>query len=61
MKIAVRVLALCVVLAGAAAASFSSSTTHAMASSQAVSARLPIPACGPGVPNCPTQPNPNVR
>ena len=58
MKLAVRILALSVVVAGAAAATLSSSTTPAMASSQAVSAKLPIPACGPNVPNCPTQPGP---
>jgi hypothetical protein len=59
MKLTVRVFALTVVLAGAAAASLSSSTTsHAMASNQAASARLPIPACGPGVPNCPGRSNP---
>jgi hypothetical protein len=59
MKLVVRILGLSVVLAGAAAASLSSSTPNAMSSSQAASARLPIPACGPNVPNCPTQPNPN--
>ena len=57
MKIAVRAIALCVVIAGAAAATLSSSTTHAMASSQAVSAKLPIPVCGPNVPTCPKDPN----
>ena len=61
MKLAVRILGLSVVLAGAAAATLSSSTTRAMASSQAVSAKLPIPVCGPNVPTCPTQPSPNVR
>jgi hypothetical protein len=61
MKLAVRILGLSVVLAGAAAATLSSSTTHALASSQAVSGKLPIPTCGPTVPTCPSQPSPNVR
>jgi len=59
MKLVVRIFALSVVVAGAAAASLSSSSTHAMASSQVVSAKLPAPACGPGVPTCPTQPGPS--
>ncbi|UWZ85318.1 hypothetical protein [Occallatibacter riparius] len=61
MKLAVRIFGLSIVLAGAAAATLSSSTTHAMASSQAVSAKLPIPVCGPTVPTCPTKPDPTVR
>lgn len=61
MKLVVRMFALSVVIAGAAAASLSSSTTHAMASSQAVSSKLPIPACGPNIPTCPTQPGPSLR
>jgi hypothetical protein len=61
MKLAVRILALSVVVAGAAAASISPSASHAFVSHQAATAGLPVPACGPGVPHCPTQPNPNVR
>ena len=52
MKLAIRIFALSVVVAGAAAASVSSATTHAVPSQQAVSARLPIPACGPNLPTC---------
>jgi hypothetical protein len=59
MKSIVRGLALLVVLAGAAAASLSSSAPRVVPSRQATMAYLPIPACGPNVPNCPTQPNPN--
>jgi hypothetical protein len=58
MKLAIRLFALSVVVAGAAAASVSSSSTRLMASSQVVSAKLPVPACGPGVPTCPTKPGP---
>jgi len=53
MKLAVRIFALSVVVAGAAAASLSSSTSHAVTSGQAASASLPIPACGPNMPTCP--------
>ncbi|HEY3626407.1 MAG TPA: hypothetical protein VGL00_08980 [Terracidiphilus sp.] len=52
MKLVVRIFALTVVLAGAAAASLSSSTTHAI-SHQSATERLPVPACGPYVPTCP--------
>ena len=57
MKNIVRALALCVVIAGATAASLSSSTTQNVANGEAVSARLPIPTCGPTVPTCPKDPN----
>jgi hypothetical protein len=53
MKLAVRILALSVVIAGAAAATVSSSTTHAFSSRQAVSSALPMPGCGPHIPTCP--------
>jgi len=41
---------------GAAAASFSSSTTHAMPSSLSATGRNPIPWCAPGLPGCPLNP-----
>jgi hypothetical protein len=47
MKLAIRIFAFAVVFAGAAAASFSNSTTHVLASHQAVSGAIPIPGCGP--------------
>lgn len=53
MKLAIRIFALTVVLAGAAAASVSSSSSHAVPSHQAVSAALPGPVCTPGMPTCP--------
>lgn len=51
MKLVVRIFALSIVIAGAAAASVSSSTTHAVRSHQSATERMPIPACGPYV--CP--------
>jgi hypothetical protein len=53
MKLAIRIAALTVVLAGAAAASVSSSTSHFSPSRQAVSASMPGPVCTPGIPTCP--------
>jgi hypothetical protein len=50
MKLAIRISALCVVLAGATAVSFSSATTHAIVSHQSATAGMPIPLCGPGIP-----------
>jgi len=52
MKLAIRIFAMSLVVAGAAAASFSSATTTPVPSQQAVSARLPIPGCGPNLPTC---------
>jgi len=51
MKLVIRMFALSVVVAGAAAATLSSSTTHAIAS-QSATAKLPIPLCAPGLPGC---------
>lgn len=59
MKLVVRIFALSVVVAGAAAASVSSSTTHAFTSHQSATSAMPIPGCGPHM--CPTQPDPNLR
>jgi hypothetical protein len=53
MKTALRIIALSVVLAGAAAASISPSTTRVFASHQAANANMPIPLCAPGLPTCP--------
>jgi hypothetical protein len=53
MKLAVRIFALSVVIAGAAAASLSSSSTHAIRSHQSATATLPVPTCGPHMPGCP--------
>jgi len=61
MKLAIRTFALCVVLTGAAAASMSSATTHAVASHQSATSALPVPLCGPWVPCPPDPPSGNVR
>ena len=49
MKLALRVLLLSVVVAGAAAASVSSSPRHMLSSHQSATAGLPVPTCGPGM------------
>lgn len=53
MKLTIRIVALTVVLAGAAAASVSSSASHTTPSRLAVSAAMPAPVCTPGMPTCP--------
>jgi hypothetical protein len=53
MKLAIRIFALSVVFAGAAAATLSSSTTKALPSQQSATAQFPIPLCAPGLPTCP--------
>lgn len=49
MKLAVRIFVLSVVVAGAAAASFSPKTSHAVASHLSATSSLPVPSCGPGM------------
>jgi hypothetical protein len=53
MKLAIRIFALSVVVAGAAAASMSPATTQPVASHQAATASNPVPICWPGAPDCP--------
>ena len=53
MKIAIRIATLTIVVAGVAAASVSSSTSHVTPSRLAVSAAMPGPVCTPGIPTCP--------
>ena len=53
MKLVVRIFALSLVVAGAAAAGLSSSAPATLASHQSAAAGLPIPTCGPGIPGCP--------
>jgi hypothetical protein len=52
MKLTIRIVALTVVLAGAAAASISSSNSHITPSHLAVSAAMPGPVCTPSLPTC---------
>lgn len=58
MKLVVRIFALSLVIAGAAAAGISSTAPRAIASHQSATGRLPVPTCGPGIPGCP---QPTVR
>jgi hypothetical protein len=53
MKLAIRIFALSVVVAGAAAASVSSSTPRVLPSHQSGTSEMPVPLCGPGMPGCP--------
>jgi hypothetical protein len=53
MKLAIRIATLTIVVAGVAASSVSSSSSHANPSRQAVSAAMPGPVCTPGIPTCP--------
>ena len=52
MKLAVRIFAMSVVLAGAAAAAVSSSAKP-VPSRQVSSSMLPAPVCSPSIPTCP--------
>jgi hypothetical protein len=58
MKLAIRAFAFALIVAGAAAASVSSSN-HGFITHQSATAGLPIPLCGPNMPTCP--PSPSVR
>jgi Spy/CpxP family protein refolding chaperone len=57
MKLAIRIIALFVVVAGAAAAT--SSTTNVFVSHQSATASMPGPGCGPGMPCGPDEPPSN--
>ncbi|HEY6491147.1 MAG: hypothetical protein WCC26_05310 [Terracidiphilus sp.] len=52
MKLAVRVVMFALVVAGAAAASFSSSRPQMLANHISATSALPGPGCGPGM-GCP--------
>jgi hypothetical protein len=60
MKLAIRTLAICLVVTGAAGASLAPATSHALTSRQAVNSALPVPICGPWKP-CPPDPSGNVH
>jgi hypothetical protein len=53
MKLAIRVLALSVVVAAAAAAAVTPKTATFVPSHRSATASFPIPGCGPHVPTCP--------
>ena len=57
MKLAVRILALTVVVAGGVAAAVTPKSAPQIQSHQAATATLPVPGCVPGLPTCPTTPN----
>jgi hypothetical protein len=57
MKLALRIFALTVVVAGATAAATAPRTTPPIASHQSATASLPIPGCGPYI--CPPNPDPD--
>jgi len=59
-KLALRSLAVCVVLAGASAVSLSSATTQVVTSHQSSTAAVPVPFCGPWV-ACPGGLSSNLR
>ena len=54
MKLAIRIFALTIVVAGAAAATATSKTAPPIASHQSATASMPIPGCGPYI--CPPLP-----
>jgi hypothetical protein len=56
MKLALRLFALTVVVAGAAAAALTPKDGPIFMSHQAASAAFPIATCGPGIPTCPQGP-----
>ncbi|MGB6827544.1 MAG: hypothetical protein WBE41_05850 [Terracidiphilus sp.] len=55
MKLAVRVLALSLVVAGGAAAAITPKAAPAINSHQSATASMPVPACVPGLPTCPAK------
>ena len=52
MKLVVRIFALSLVIAGAAAASVSTASAKSVPSHQAANGAMPVPACVPGLPTC---------
>jgi hypothetical protein len=57
MKLVIRILALSVVVAGGAAAAITPKSAPAIKSHQSATASMPVPACVPGLPTCPSTPN----
>jgi hypothetical protein len=52
MKLAIRIFALFVVVAGVAAAAVTPKNAPILPSHQSPSATFPIGTCGPGIPTC---------
>jgi hypothetical protein len=61
MKLAIRIFALLVVVAGGAAAALTPKTAPILPSHQSATAGFPIATCGPGIPTCPQTPPPGIR
>ena len=61
MKLAIRIFALLVVVAGGAAAAVTPKNAPLVPSHQAATAGFPIATCGPGIPTCPQLPPPQAR
>jgi len=55
MNLAVRILALSLVVVGAAAAAVTPKTVPFHASQLSATARMPIPECTPNFPTCPAR------
>jgi hypothetical protein len=58
MKLAIRVFALSIVLAGVASAALAPKSAPALSSHQSATASMPIPGCGPHI-ACPATPSGN--
>jgi len=57
MKLAIRIFALTIIVAGAAAAAVTPKTAKPIQSHQSATASFPIPTCGPSM--CPSDPDSN--
>ena len=58
MKLAIRIFALTLIVAGAAAAATTPKTAQPIQSHQSATASMPAPGCGPYM--CPDNPDPEV-
>jgi hypothetical protein len=56
MKLAIRIFAITVVIAGATAATVAPKTANAVASHQSATAHMPYPGCSHSLP-CPAEPD----
>jgi hypothetical protein len=57
MKLAIRLFALLVVVAGGTAATMTPKAAPVLPSHQSTAAAFPIPGCGPGIPGCVVAPS----
>lgn len=61
MKLAIRLFALLVVVAGGAAAAITPKSSPIIPSHQSATAGFPIATCGPGIPTCPKEPSASAQ